>query len=147
MNDLVNKLTMTSLEIAELTGSSHNDVMRDIEKALSELGIDHLKFQEGYLDSDNQQRKMYRLPRYECDVFIYRYSVKYRVAVVNRWQDLEEKEIKVLSPSEMLLQSAQLMVNLEKEQSELRQKPTQEDKRLDALVKRLDKIEQIVGIN
>lgn len=36
-------VTMTSLEIAELTGKEHKEVLRDIRKTLSEAEIDAAK--------------------------------------------------------------------------------------------------------
>ena len=44
----VNPVTMTSREIAELTGKAHFNVLVDVRKMLSELGEDELKFQDIY---------------------------------------------------------------------------------------------------
>lgn len=45
----VNPVTMTSREIAELTGKAHFNVLVDVRKMLSELGEDVLKFQGIYV--------------------------------------------------------------------------------------------------
>ena len=158
--------TMTSLEIAELTDKRHGNVIIDIEKTLDELEIAQLKFQSCYLDSNSRERKMYSLPRYECDIVIAGYSTRYRAAIVKRWHELEEKEVKDLSPSEMFLQSAQLMVNLEKGQLEIKEGQLQTnrrvdivdkkvlaidknvdtvDKKFDTVIKRIDEIKEVVG--
>lgn len=47
-------VTMSSREIAELTGKRHPDVKRDIEKMLIELGTSETKFGSTYLDSMNR---------------------------------------------------------------------------------------------
>ena len=87
--EIMNKATMSSLEIAELTGKRHADVMRDIEKILNEANIGVSKFASTYLDKSNRESKCYNLPRMECDLVISGYSVKYRMAIIKRWHELE----------------------------------------------------------
>jgi Rha family phage regulatory protein len=88
--------TMSSLEIAELTGKQHNDVMRDIRNILNEAEIDRRKFALIYKDSMNREKPCYNLPRRECDLVISGYSVKYRMAIIDRWQELESKQSRQL---------------------------------------------------
>lgn len=50
MNELINiqnEITMTSLEIAELTGKRHDNILRDIKEQLGQLG-GLLKFEQTY---------------------------------------------------------------------------------------------------
>lgn len=84
-------LTMTSREIAELTGKAHKDVTRDIENVLSQAEIDARSFAHIYLDSQNRSQREYRLPKRECDLVVSGYSVKYRLAIIDRWQELESR--------------------------------------------------------
>ena len=63
-------LTMTSREVAELTGKRHDNVMVDIRKMLSELDLDLLTFQEVYTAGNGQEQKQYALPKRECLVLI-----------------------------------------------------------------------------
>lgn len=44
-------LTMSSREIATLTGKRHDNVVRDIEKMLDDVKIDRLKFEGVYTDA------------------------------------------------------------------------------------------------
>jgi len=83
--------TMSSLEIAELTGKEHKHVMRDIRSTLEEAGIPESKFGRTYHDAQNKERTCYHLPRFECDLVVSGYSVKYRAAIIRRWHDLEEQ--------------------------------------------------------
>ena len=53
-NLAIPKLTMSSLEIAELTGKRHGNVIRDIEKVLSEVNIAQLKFESSYTDTSGK---------------------------------------------------------------------------------------------
>ena len=85
-------LTMTSREIAELTGKNHKEVTRDIYHVLAQAEIDASRFAHTYLDSQNREQKEYRLPKRECDLVVSGYSVKYRLAIIDRWQELETKQ-------------------------------------------------------
>jgi anti-repressor protein len=84
--------TMTSREIAELTGKNHKEVTRDIYNVLSQAEIDASKFAHTYQDSQNREQREYRLPKRECDLVVSGYSVKYRLAIIDRWQELEQKQ-------------------------------------------------------
>lgn len=95
-------LTMTSREIAELTGKNHYDVTRDIEKTLFQAEIDASKFAVIYKDAQNRNQTEYSLPKRECDLVVSGYSVKYRLAIIDRWQELENK---VQSPAHILPQT------------------------------------------
>jgi len=80
---------MSSVMIAELTGKSHNNVMRDIRQTLTEAGIGLIKFESSYLNSQNKEQPCFHLPRFECDLVVSGYSVKYRAAIIRRWHELE----------------------------------------------------------
>ena len=84
-------LTMTSREIAELTGKDHKNIIRDIETTLLQAEIDALSFEHTYIDSQNRSQREYRLPKRECDLVVSGYSVKYRLAIIDRWHALENK--------------------------------------------------------
>lgn len=80
---------MSSREIAELTGKAHKEVTRDIENILDQAEIDVRRFARTYKDSMNRDQKEYQLPKRECDLVVSGYSVKYRLAIIDRWQELE----------------------------------------------------------
>jgi phage regulator Rha-like protein len=82
--------TMSSLEIAKLTEKQHFNVLIDIRKVLEEVGIGALKFQGSYLSEQNKELPCYNLPRRECDLVISGYSAKYRLAIIDRWHELEK---------------------------------------------------------
>lgn len=100
MNDLSilgkESVTMSSLEIAKLTGKEHFNVMRDIENTLRDAGIGAIKFEGSYKTLQNKDMPCYNLPRRECDLVISGYSVKYRLAIIDRWQELESQKQKQL---------------------------------------------------
>lgn len=81
--------TMSSMDIAEITGKNHKDVMRDIREVLSQAEIDERKFALTYKDASNRDQPCFNLPRRECDLVVSGYSVKYRLAIIDRWHALE----------------------------------------------------------
>jgi phage antirepressor YoqD-like protein len=84
--------TMSSLQIAVITGKNHKEVMRDIRTTLEQAEIDQRKFAQVYMAGNGQEQPCYHLPRRECDLVISGYSVKYRLAIIDRWHDLEGKQ-------------------------------------------------------
>lgn len=82
--------TMSSREIAELTGKRHPDVKRDIQAMASELEEDVSDFARIYLDSMNREQTEYLLDKELTETLLTGYSAKMRRAVVRRWTELEE---------------------------------------------------------
>lgn len=88
--------TMSSREIAELTGKEHKHVKRDIKKMLLDLDLDESKFGRIYLDSRNRLQEELCLERKLCDCLLTGYSTKARMKVIERWHELEGRgEIKI----------------------------------------------------
>lgn len=85
-------LTMSSVDIAELTGKRHSDVLESIRKVLNEVDIDSAEFSAQYKDSTGRALPCFNLPRRECDLIIAGYSAKYRLAIIDRWQELENSQ-------------------------------------------------------
>lgn len=86
--------TMSSREIAELTGKRHDNVFIDARRMLVELYEEEgvLKFQETYIHPQNGQSYMeFMLPKRETLILVSGYSVKMRAKIVDRWQELEAK--------------------------------------------------------
>ena len=87
-----NTLTVSSREIAELTSKEHFHVKRDILSMLKDLGIDPSSFVCTYLDSQNRQQTEFKLNKELTLTLVAGYNVKLRLAIIKRWQELEEKE-------------------------------------------------------
>lgn len=90
-----NVLTMSSLEIAELTGKRHDNVVRDIKAMFEQLGDSEglLKSEDTYLNPQNGQKyKCYSLPKEETICLIAGYNAQVRMRIIKRWQELEEKQ-------------------------------------------------------
>ena len=83
---------MTSLEIAELTGKQHKNVMqaiRNMEPAWEKTA--GLKFQLGsYKDANGQLRPCYSLTKTECLYIATKFNDEARAKLVLRWEELEQ---------------------------------------------------------
>ena len=94
MNELIqnpfNALTMSSREIATLCDKRHSDVKRDIEVLTEQLDVDVRKFAHIYLDSMNRQQTEYLLDKDTCLCLVAGYNAKLRMAIIKRWQQLEQ---------------------------------------------------------
>ncbi len=86
--------TMSSREIADLTGKRHDNVMRDIRIMLLDLqGIDGvLRFEDTQINQQNDQKyPIFRLPKRETLILVSGYSVAMRARIIDRWQELESR--------------------------------------------------------
>jgi phage regulator Rha-like protein len=86
--------TMSSREIAKLTGKEHFHVKRDIEKLLKELSEDASKFGCIYTDRQNRSQTEYCLDRDHTDCLLTGYSAPLRMKVIKRWKELEAAQPK-----------------------------------------------------
>lgn len=82
-------VTMSSVEIAELTGKKHAHVMRDIRVVLEGVG-GQSNFGSTYSDAQGKSRDCYALPKRECLILVSGYSVELRAKIIDRWMELEE---------------------------------------------------------
>ena len=98
MNEIVQigqKSTMTSLEIAELTGKEHKNVMRDIRNIL-EQGVCQLNFEPSYYkqplpNGGTKNVSCYNLTKKGCLILASGYDAVLREKIINRWEELEMK--------------------------------------------------------
>lgn len=87
----VSRTTMSSREIANVTGKRHANVKRDIAAMLKELKLDVLSFEYIYLDGQNREQIEYMLDREHTDCLLTGYSVPMRMKVIRRWRELEQQ--------------------------------------------------------
>lgn len=86
--------TISSLEIAELSGKPHSDVMKAIRKMeVSWTKLAQGKFSLGsYLDKNNQPRPMYQLSKTESLYIATKFNDTVRARLVIRWEQLEQEK-------------------------------------------------------
>ena len=84
--------TMTSREIAELTGKEHRNVLADIRKMLEDLDLSSADFSAQYKDSTGRTLPCFNLPKRETTILVSGYSIPMRTRIIDRWQELEAKQ-------------------------------------------------------
>ncbi len=88
-----NPQTMTSLQIAEVTGKRHSDVMRDVRNLL-EQGVQERNFALSYTirelpNGGSKQEPYYNLTKTGCLILASGYNALLREKIINRWLELE----------------------------------------------------------
>lgn len=106
--------TMSSREIADLTGKDHKNVRRDIEAMLKVLKKDALSFERIYQDSMNRPQIEYLLDEEHTLCLTSGYDVAQRMAIIQQW--------KARTPALSYLDTARMLVaSLEAQQQQANQ--------------------------
>lgn len=128
MSNLVNfssEMTMSSVDIAELTGKRHDNVMR-VANQLKEKGIIRApQSEERY--GNNNVRVVYQLNKTESLNLVANLSPEFTARIIERWQELEDTvndPIAALNdPAKLrclLLENVDKVIALEEENGELK---------------------------
>ena len=111
--------TMTSREIAELTGKEHKNVLADIRVMLDDLGLTSADFSADLPDGYGRMQPGFNLPKRECLILVSGYSVAMRARIIDRWQELEASTQKPAELSRMDI----LRLAMESEEAKLTSSP------------------------
>lgn len=114
MTQITNVNSMTSLEVAELTGKEHKSVLRDVRDEVEKLqnqGIstEHIFVPSEYQDKTGRTLPMYVLTREGVLQLAARYDAVVRFRLIER----VTVQQKPLSPVQQLLAQAQMLVEME----------------------------------
>ena len=118
-----NKQTISSREIAELTGKRHSDILeaiRNMESAWEK--INERKFPlVNYKDAKGEMRPEYRLNKTECLYVATKFNDEARAKLILRWEELElEKQNQIpQSFSEALKLAYEQSLKIEEQQKQL----------------------------
>lgn len=118
---ILKKETMSSLEIAELTGKRHADIMRDVRNLL-EQGVNERNFAlVDYTDAKGEKRPCYELTKKGCLILASGYDAKLRERIIDRWEELETKERQSAQPvlPQTYLEALKQLVRAEEEKQQL----------------------------
>lgn len=131
----ISKETMTSLEIADITGKNHAHVMRDI-RALLNQGVNESNFGlVNYKDKKGEIRPCYELTKKGCLILASGYDALLRERIINRWEELEKEKrnggfIVPQSFSEALMLAAKQQMQIEDMQRNIEARKAEEQRLL-----------------
>lgn len=132
MNELstmiVDDERMTSLQIAEITGKPHADVMKAIRKmepAWSKINEGNFSLVE-YKDKKGETRPCYSLNKEECLYIATKFNDEARAKLIKRWKELEEQHQKPSVPQNYL-EALKSLVKAEEEKQQLALENKQKD--------------------
>lgn len=90
------KSTMSSLEIAELTGKQHAHVMRDIrnllEQGVSQSNFGLSSYKQPQPNGGYKEVACYNLTKKGCLILASGYNAKLREKIIDRWEELETEK-------------------------------------------------------
>ena len=117
MNELITKeQRMTSLEIAEMTGKNHFDLMRAIRKmedAWEKVNGCNFALVD-YRDAKGESRPCYSLTKTECLYIATKFNDEARARLVLRWEQLENERIQQGAVRHLLVSDADVMTEAER---------------------------------
>ena len=113
MNQIEN--TITSIEVAEMVGKTHDNVLKDIRRIIEQLGAvksyESYFIESTYTNTQNKELPCYLLTKKGCDLFATRMTgskgTQFAVAYIERFNEMErhikEQQIRIpSSPQEAL---------------------------------------------
>ena len=143
MNELLSKETMSSLQIAEITGKQHAHVMRDI-RAILEQGVHEsnfgLKFRINKLGNGAERKDPYfELTKKGCLILASGYDAKLRERIIDRWEELEtEKQKECFQVPKSFSEALQLAADQARQIEEQQKAIEQKDARINKLQPKAD---------
>lgn len=140
MTDLIKiQNTMSSHQIAELTGKLHQHVMRDIRNLISSLSAQstsgsgnyssYVIEEDTYKDANGNDRACYNLNKKACFLLASGYNVLLRAKIIDRWEELETEKMMQDLPSYQISSPRERAMKWIEEE-EIRQQLALENKQL-----------------
>jgi Rha family phage regulatory protein len=120
MNELMTTNTMTSMQIAEVTGKRHADIMRDIRDEIEKLAAGGISNERkfalvGYTDAKGEKRPCYQLTKEGVLQLAARYDAVVRAKLI----ELVMRQDKPQSIEDLIIMQAQSVKELKGQVSQL----------------------------
>lgn len=154
-----NKMTLTkdksitSMEVAEMVGKEHKELLRDIRRYCEQFNESNLAlvdfFQEStYLDKKGETRPCYNVTKKGCEFIAHKLTgikgTAFTARYINRFHDMEE-ELNPKSPAEMLVIYANQLLESERRMNNIESKVNEINAKLTTLT--IARYESLRGIN
>ena len=136
------KRTISSLEIAELTGKRHDAILRDIRNLLNQ-GVNAHNFVEvEYTDKKGEKRPCYELTKKGCLILASGYDAKLREKIIDRWEELErDKQNGNFQTPSTYIEALEALVASEKEKERMRIESEQQKKQIEQKDAKIEKLQ------
>lgn len=119
-------VAISSVEISQICGKRHDNVMADIRKMFDELNLNAPDFSGTYKTVQGNEYQCFFLPKREVMILVSGYRIDLRAKIIDRLNELEQKQVPQLpSYSEALRQLADKIEENQTLQLENLQKTTQ----------------------
>jgi phage regulator Rha-like protein len=119
MNMMTNSApTMSSQEIADLVGSRHDDVKRSIDRLVARGVISQPPMADGPKAGNGVVVQEYLVCKRDSYVIVAQLCPEFTAALVDRWQELEEKAGRPMTQAEITAANANHLVAMERQQRE-----------------------------
>lgn len=139
--------TMSSREIAELTGKEHKNVIRDIRAMLDALRDDGSELSHVREDQDARgYTSAFHLDRELTETLLTGYSVPLRRKVIARWHELEAKAVAPSAPAQLSrLQLIEIAMQAETERLALEEKAIKLEEKITEQAPKVEALERFSG--
>lgn len=153
MNQLPN--TISSLEVSEMVGREHRNVLQDIRKIIEQLG--ELKNQQSYFiestykNTQNKELPCFKLTKKGCELYGTRMTgekgTHFAVAYIERFNEMEERIKQQSIDTSQLSPQLQMFGAMFESQVKMELKQKEQEKRLEQIEQKQENIEQILSLD
>ena len=88
-------LTLSSVEIATLTETRHDNVKRTIKTLIDKGLLHHTQIEDGEKSANKVVEKIYNSDKRDSLVIVAKLSPEFMTAIIDRWQELESQQSKI----------------------------------------------------
>lgn len=140
MNQLPRNIT--SLEVSEMVGRDHNEVLKDLRRISTQLGEGILPqsyfIESTYTNKQNKQQPCFLLTKKGCELYGTRMTgekgTQFAVKYIDRFNEMEDEIHKPKSQLEIMQMQIEQMVKQEKEIQELKETASRLEEQHDNIV-------------
>lgn len=137
--------TMSSKEIADMTGKEHKHVLADIRNMFEQLQIDSAEFLAQYKDSTGRTLPCFNLNKDLSICLVSGYNVQLRMAIIQRWNELEAQAQQQFALPTTFSQALLLAAQLEEQKEQLALQVAQQQQVIEVQQVDVDALERIAS--
>lgn len=139
--------TMSSKEIADMTGKRHDHVLADIRNMFEQLQIDSTEFSGQYKDSTGRTLPCFNLNKDLSICLVSGYNVQLRMAIIKRWNELEAQAQQQFALPTTFSQALLLAAQLEEQKEQLALQVAQQQQVIEVIQPKADVYDIISNSN